>query len=146
MIGLRHSGLYVENLENMIDFYKETFHMTVASRVVERGEYIEKLTGVSRKTELDVCKMCFPDGGMLELIRLNRSIHDSIRGSLFSVGTNHIAITVDSVADIYEAIVFQGLKYISEPIINPQGTAKVFFTLDPEGNYLEIVEEIQRDE
>ena len=143
MTTLRHSGVYTENIDAMIDFYIEVFDMRIASRAIEKGDYIDNVLGTGPHTELDVCKMTFHGGGMIELIGANVGNENKCREhDLYDKGMHHIAITVDSAEETYDKISDRGCECISAPTVNADSTAKVFFARDPEGNYLELVEMI----
>ena len=47
-----------------------------------------------------------------------------------------------SAETIYEELAKRGCQMLSGPCISPDGKARVFFAKDPEGNYLELVEEL----
>ena len=143
MTALRHIGVYVSDMELMIAFYTEVFGMKIVSRAIEQGDYTDTVIGAGVHTELDVCKMTFPGGGMLELISANVGSENRCRDhSLYDRGMHHISITVDSSEEMYRMLSDRGCECISIPTVNADSTAKVFFARDPEGNYLELVEMI----
>ncbi len=145
MTALRHSGVYVDDMERMIGFYIGTFNMEIASRATEKGKYIETVLDGPEGTELDVCKMTFPGGGMVELIHANIGEDKNLsRNNLYDKGMHHIAITVDSADETYDRLSEAGCACLSEPTLNSDSSAKVFFARDPEGNFLELVE-LMRD-
>jgi predicted enzyme related to lactoylglutathione lyase len=141
-MNIRHTGIYVQNMEKMISFYKRMFNLKTVVRQIEEGTYIDTVFG-EKGTSIDVCKMKFDNGGMIELIK-----HMTVDGNLnkedklYSIGKMHIAITVDSADGMYKEFIEEGCNALSKPCVSADGKAKVFFCQDIEGNYLEIVEEI----
>lgn len=146
---MRHVGIYVENIDRMVDFYRELFQLEIVVHQTEKGAYTdtifnEKLMGV------EVYKLQFPDKSMIELLKYRGSgtallQEKSADEMIYQTGRMHIAITVDSAENVYSKLVDKGCQILSPPCISADGKARVFFARDPEGNYLEIVEEIGRN-
>lgn len=141
MRGVRHTGIYVKDLESMISFYQNVFDLKIAVWQKECGDYTDTIFD-ERNVEIDVCKLEFSNKTMIELVHYageeealgwNETIH--------RCGKMHIAITVDSAENTYEKLKARGCQALSKPCNSPDGKVKVFFARDPEGNYLELVEE-----
>jgi len=145
MIRIRHTGVYVQDMDVQKAFYEQTLGMSVKVHQVEKGAYINTLLGTDTESEVETCKLAADDGSMIELCKINPGVgKDNNSVSLFAAGNMHIAITVKNVASEYERLRSMGLSVVSEPQLSPDGGAKVFFCQDPEGNYLELVEEVTR--
>ncbi len=140
MLRLRHTGIYVHNLERMKSFYCETFGMQVAVHTVEKGEYIDTVLGL-RNIELELYKLQFHDGSMIELIHHKGDVSSRSQGHVYDAGCCHIAITVDAIETLADQLLQAGIVLISRPALSADGSAKVCFCQDPEGNFLELVEE-----
>ncbi len=140
MLKLRHTGIYVHDLERMKDFYCDNFGMQVAVHAFEKGNYIDTVLGLE-KVELELYKCRFDDESMIELIHCNREVGKELRGAVYDVGCAHMGITVENVECLYERLQKEGIVFISPPTLSADGSAKVCFCKDPEGNYLELVEE-----
>lgn len=145
MLSIRHTGIYVCNLEKMKQFYCDTFGMEVAVHAFEKGSYIETVLGL-KEIELEVYKLRFEDGTMLELIHRKGGDEAGNQGRVYDNGHIHIALTVGDVEQRYKKLSQLGTTFISGPMFSADGTAKVCFCRDPEGNYLELVEEISINE
>lgn len=143
MQGIRHTGIYVKNLEAMISFYREVFDLNIVVRQRECGPFTDMIFG-EKDVEIEVCKLEFLNKTMIELIRYPRQNDILDRNEkIYQCGKMHIAITVDSADDMYEILMQKGCRLLSKPCDSPDGKAKVFFARDPEGNYLELVEELK---
>lgn len=142
MGSIRHTGIYVSDMESMVSFYQNMFDLDIAVRQVEKGTVTDTMFAEPNMV-IDVCKLKFSDGGMLELIHCMREPQEKRKPEkIYSVGQMHIAITVESADSIYDKLNRAGCKMLSDPCKSKDGKVKVFFAQDPESNYLEIVEEI----
>lgn len=142
MRQIRHTGIYVDDISVMKDFYCTYFDMEVAVDEIEEGNYIETVLGVP-KIKILVNKLVTKDGCMLELIKCLTD--DGVKrkqDDLTNIGTMHIAFSVSDVDSMYDKMCKDGNLFISKPEISASGKAKVCFCKDPEGNYIELVEEI----
>lgn len=142
MQGIRHTGIYVKNLDVMISFYREMFDLNIVVRQKECGAFTDMLFD-EKDVEIEVCKLEFHNKTMIELIQYSRQkdVPDWSE-KIYQCGKMHIAITVDSANDLYEILRKKGCRLLSKPCDSPDGKVKVFFARDPEGNYLELVEEL----
>lgn len=145
MLKIRHTGIYVNNLENMKNFYTQNFGMKVAVHAFEKGNYIDTVLGL-KNIRLELYKLKFEDGTTIELIRREEEKQTEIRGNVYNIGCMHLAITVDNIDQTVKILQESGTKFLSEPMVSDDGKAKVCFCKDPEGNYLELVEEIAENE
>ena len=144
MLSIRHTGIYVRDLEKMKKFYCDTFGMKTAVHAFEKGVYIDTVLGLA-ETELELYKLCFEDGTMIELIHRKGGEEAETQGKVYENGRMHIAVTVRDTEQLFAALSQTGIAFISKPIISADGAAKVCFCQDPEGNYLELVEELAID-
>lgn len=140
---VRHIGIYVNNLERMKAFYCKNFNMEIFLHTTEKGTYIDTLLGVN-KAILEIYKLSAPDGGMIELLKYNGSYTEAKDEEMvWATGKMHIALTVNHIEQKYQEMLQLGIPFLSAPCTAPDGKAKVCFCRDPEGNYLELVEEVR---
>lgn len=140
--AIRHVGIYVRDLDKMITFYQSLFHATEQIRQMEEGICIDHILD-NEHTQLDVCKLKFENGVVLELIHfVGRTDRVNDRDKIYKCGKSHVAITVKSVEEIYQKLKQQGCNVLSTPHISKDKKVKLFFAQDIEGNYLELVEEV----
>lgn len=139
---IRHTGIYVKDLERMKDFYCHYFDMDVFVHNVEGGVYSETILGV-RGISIELYKLQRQDGTMIELLKpwivQSKEIYAP---SVTCFGCLHIAFTVENLDKVYKDMTDEGIQFVSKPTISPNGKAYVCFCRDPEGNYLELVEEL----
>lgn len=143
MENIRHVGIYVDDLERMKKFYCNNFGFVERVHEVEKSIYIDTILGI-QDASIELYKLEAPNGGMLELLKYLQDEQSADEGlqAVWKKGNSHIAITVCDVEKRYEQLCAQSVSFISKPCISPNGKAKVCFCQDPEGNYLELVEEL----
>ena len=141
VIGYRHSGIIVNNMEKSLEFYKDFLGLEIIQDFEDDSEYINKITGL-RNCKAHFIKLKMLDGTVLELLEYpthRTKPHDI---SIINVGIAHIALRVGSAQESYEFLLKKGVKVLSEPVLSSEGFAKVFFCLDPDGLRVELVEMI----
>lgn len=143
MGNIRHVGIYVNDLECMKQFYCKNFDFIERIHEIEKGMYIDTILGI-QDAGIELYKLEAPQGGMLELLKYFQDEHSAVKDSqaVWEKGNSHIAITVRDIERKYEQLRMQSISFISKPCTSPNGKAKVCFCRDPEGNYLELVEEL----
>lgn len=145
MLNIRHVGIYVDNLEHMKNFYCNNFGFIEKVHEVEEGTYIDTILGLNH-AKIELYKLVSPCGEMIELLRYAQDFkqRNSTNEYIWRKGQSHIAITVDNVERYYKSLYSQTCSFISVPCISPNGYAKVCFCRDPEGNFIELVEELSQ--
>ena len=137
MIGIRHVGLIVKDIEKSLTIYRDIFGFMPKIDQIEQGDFYEHLTG-NKSVVARTCK-CYSDNGTcIELIEYQRESMVERKKELVCEGFNHIALDVDDIENIYSNLVKLGITFIKEPKFNNEETAKVAFCKDFEGNYLEL--------
>ena len=140
MIGTRHTGIVVENLEIALRFYLG-LGFSVQSEDVEEGPFIDQVTGLD-KVKLKWVKMKLPDGSLLELLQYQQPTRGQKKTKQLSneMGVSHVAFTVKNMDRICEQIVRLGGGLVNEPALTENSLFKVAYCYDVEGNLFEIVE------
>ena len=141
MKAIRHIGVVVENLDKTLHFYRDILGLKVKREMIEAGEYIDNfsaLKGVKVKT----IKMSADDGNLIELLYYESHPRKSANRDICERGYSHIAFTVENLDAEYDRLKKVGIKFNCIPQISPDGKAKVAFCRDPEGNFIELVEQL----
>ena len=144
VINTRHTGIVVHDLERAVQFY-EGLGMSKFARMVEEGPYIDILIGIPN-TRLEWAKLRLPDHSLIELLQYhshpsanaNTALQESNR-----IGCSHIAFTVTDIKETIQYIKANGGSIKNNYQQSPDGKVKVIYCYDPEGNILEIVQEIK---
>lgn len=144
VLNTRHTGFVVTNIDKAILFY-EGLGFSIISRMIEEGSYIDNLVGLEN-TKLEWAKLKLPDNSLLELLQYHShpvhyegsSLQESNR-----LGCSHIALTVSSIEQTIEYIIANGGHVKNSYLRSPDGKVKVVYCFDPEGNILEVVQELK---
>ena len=144
VVNTRHTGIVVKDIDRAIHFY-EGMGMTIQARMVEEGPYIDTLIGLTN-TCLEWAKLRLPDHSSVELLQyhshtsanLNTPLQQSNR-----IGCSHIAFTVTDIEETIQYIQANGGSIKKNYQFSPDGKVKVIYCYDPEGNILELVQEIK---
>ncbi len=126
----------------MKDFYCRHFDMEIVVHDTEQGEYIATILGIPG-ISVELYKLERRDGTMIELLKPNiEKSNEAYADSMTCFGCLHIAFTVDSLEPLYQKMITEDVRFISAPVVSPNKKACVCFCRDPEGNYLELVQEL----
>ena len=141
MKAIRHIGIVVNNLNKAISFYKDILGLKIQREMNETGEYIDNISALIN-VNVKTIKMSADDGNLIELLYYESHPRKAINRDICDMGYSHIAFTVDNLDYEYKRLKEKGLKFNWGPQISPDGKAKVAFCRDPEGNLIELVEEL----
>jgi len=138
---LRHIGITVTNMEQSLKLYRDIFNFTVVWDEIEKGEFIDHLSGISGIIVRTV-KLKDTDSGMIELLQyLSHPEKDNI-DDITRIGCSHFAITVKNVDVMYNQLRDFGLNFNCKPETSIDGKAKVAFCRDLDNVLIEVVEEL----
>lgn len=138
--GIRHVGLVVEDIEKALLFYRDILGFKVYWDKIEEGDFIETISHTP-SLKLRTVKMKSADGSVLELLSCNQRSSLPVK-KLYQTGLSHMALTVEDLVSVFSVLKEKGIKFLSVPQVSPDGKAKVSFCRDFEGNFLELVQEL----
>jgi catechol 2,3-dioxygenase-like lactoylglutathione lyase family enzyme len=140
---IRHFGIVVRDMERSLAFYRDLLGMTVRNRKEEKGTYLDTLLGVKNGEILTVKLSSGAGSSLLELIEfISPRDADPRRLEAYSVGPTHVALTVGDLGELPAALKKNGIRFLSEPMVSPDGKVRLVFCRDPDGNLVELVEEL----
>ena len=139
---LRHTGFVVRNLNRSVVFYKALGFKTW-KREIEQGQFLETVVDL-KNVRVETAKLKAPCGALLELLQYNsHPVEMEISPQPSNqLGCSHIALTVGSIDKALECVQSCGGSLVNQPATAPDGIVRVAYCHDPEGNLLELVEEI----
>ena len=140
--NLRHVGIVVSNMEQSLVFYRDLLGFSIIKDQIERGKYIDIFLGL-KNVKVRTVKMSLAGGSMLELLHFESHKKNNIPSGLCDLGCTHIALTVENLQETYSKLLEHDVSFVNEPEMSPDGNAKVCFCKDPDGTYLELVEEVR---
>jgi len=142
ILGTRHTGIVVKDLDKSLRFWRDIMGLKVKVDAWEEGEFIDTVQHLSG-VNVHMVKLSAPDGTLVELLKdENHAGKEFPKRELCDRGIGHLAFTVADVVKSWACLREEGCEVLSDPIVSPDGKAKLFFARDPEGNLLEIVEEL----
>lgn len=138
---LRHVGIVVSNLPKMIHFYTEVLGLPQPQIQIETGPYIDN---IFHKDNVIIKTIKFIEAG-IELIVIERPFKPVkwIATELHDVAITHYSLTVQYLENIREKLKINNVDIHCDIQTSPNGKVKNMFIKDPDGNILELVEEIQ---
>lgn len=139
---LRHTGIVVSNLEKMVRFYTDIMGFEIRSEMSEGDDYIDRLYSL-KGARVKTVKMSSGDGPLIELLHFESHPRGAPGRELCDTGYSHIALTVDDVAKEHKRLESRGVSFNWAPQVSPDARAKVACISDPEGNVIELVEELK---
>ena len=141
--NIRHFGLVVSNLEKALVFYQDLLGLSIQGKTEESGDFISKMLSFEN-IKLKTVKLSANDNSTrLELLEFeNPKINSTKKNNLFEPGFTHISLTVKNLDELCVRLKNSNIEFNSQPTISPNGSLKVVFCKDFEGNYLELIEEI----
>ena len=146
IIGVRHTGIVVTDMEKALRFYRDLLGLKVVKDFTEEGDYIDSISGLSC-VRVRMVKLTADDGSMIELLQYLSHPREARHNSqLCDIGCSHIALTVDDIDKEYARLLKNGVWFDCPPCISPDGYAKVTFCHDPDGTSIELVEPVGKTE
>ena len=141
---IRHIGLTVSDLETSLDFYTKILDFKVHKRAEESGDFIDKFIGI-KDARLTTVKMLDANNNMLELVyyksHREKPNNNRVR-RLSEIGCSHFALSVTNLDELYEKLIDYGIEFTHPVQTSPDGNVKATFCRDPDGTWIELVEEL----
>ena len=141
MKAIRHSGLVVKDLSKMIRFYTNILGMNIVEETLEQGQYIDTLFAIEG-IKVKIVKMAADNGNLIELLCFESHPSARVRKNIPDIGHSHISFTVEDIDREYTKLKAEGLEANSPPLLSPDSKVKVLYCRDPEGNFVELVQEL----
>lgn len=140
MKAIRHIGIVVSDLEKALHFYQDLLGLKVVNKMVESGNYIDKISGL-KNVRVTTVKMAAEDGNLVELLCYHSHKREiTFKKNICEIGVSHVAFTVDNIDVEYKRLLKAGVQFNAPPQISPDGYAKVTFCKDLDGSLIELVE------
>jgi len=141
---IRHTGLVVANLELALSFWRDLLGFNIDKQMDESGPHIDAMMGL-KNVEITTVKLSAPQGGVIELLYFKS--HPDIdvwRGTPYTTGLTHLALSVKNLDECYEKLSDAGFTFPAPPQYSLDGLVKVIYCQGPEGVLLELVEVISK--
>lgn len=140
---VRHVGIVVSDIDAAQSFWCEVLGFALVRRMEESGPYLETLTGL-KDARATTVKLAAPDGNLVELLKFeSHPDKPAWSGTPCSTGLTHLAMTVDDLDLEHQRLSAHGVRFVSPPLLSPDGKVKVAYCVGIEGLLLELVQEIK---
>jgi catechol 2,3-dioxygenase-like lactoylglutathione lyase family enzyme len=138
-----HTGITVSNLERSLSFWRDLLGFELSHRAHQTGELAEQITGVPG-AEISLAVLKTPTGHRIELLEyLAPADRQHLRPRPCDVGSAHVALTVDNLDAVLEAIAAFGWKTAGTPQTlqsGPNAGKRVVYVCDPDGTAIELMQ------
>ncbi len=149
MIAIRHTGIYVNDICKLENFYTEVFQMIpICSMEPDKGKIFDELLGVC-DVEILTTKLVTPygkkngQGDMLELVKIQSGqlVLPALPPNypIAMVGMGHIAFGVDDMQETVNEIRKRGGTQNTK-IVSMHNKNLCCFCRDSEGNWIELIQ------
>lgn len=144
--GIGHTGLVVANIEKEVAFYRDVIGLTIVQEknivAPENGGHTA-IPSVHRKLVF----MGHPNSEhMLELVcYIDPPSPSGQPLDRHQINSIHISFNVSGLEKLYKDFLTKGVKFLTPPKLTHRkegGQARICYAQDPEGNWLEFIEEI----
>jgi len=139
-LKIRHTGIVVSDIDKSLHFYNKLLGFKIVKDMREAGPFVDKILGLSgvsvRTIKMDA------GGSLIELLCFKSHPAHAQPRIITSLGCTHIALTVDNLDNCFNMLKGESVFFVSEPQVSPDGNAKVAFCKDPDGTFIELVEEL----
>ena len=143
ILAADHTGLTVTNLERSLAFWRDLLGFELSHRAHQKGELAEKITGVPG-AEIQLAVLKTPTGHKIELLEyLAPADRRQVNPRPCDVGSVHVALTVDDLDAVLDAIVPLGWKAAGTPqtlTVGPNAGKRVIYVRDPDGTTIEFMQ------
>lgn len=142
---LRHVGVVVKDLAASMHFYKDLLGFRIRKEMVEECPYIDAVLGLDH-VRLQTVKLMPGDGAAgIELLYYHSPASPpGVPCAIHQRAITHFAVTIEGLDQEYQRLKALGIKFISSPQVSADGGALVAFCQDPDGNYIELTEELRK--
>ena len=141
--GFNHSGVVVQDLSAMIEFYCEVLGLEVLREVNSIAPPGGDHTGIPGAKRKLVFVGLPGDAHQLELVHYLDPVPSDGHLHHHQFGSSHVCFNVANLESIYADFTGKGIRFVTEPKYRttPDGARiGISYALDPEGNYLEFIE------
>lgn len=140
---LDHISVTVSEMERSLAFYRDLLGMEQIETHRLEGETISKMAGKD-DVIMEVVRLQAPEtpGMLLDLQEYVTPQGKVSNGKLGDVGHSHICFGVPDMAQAYQELKSEGVKFVSDPVSFDLGWAvvHVVFFEDPDGYILELMQ------
>jgi glyoxylase I family protein len=143
ILAADHTGITVSNLERSLAFWRDVLGFQLSHTAHQTGELAREITGVAG-AEIKLAVLKAPGGHKIELLEYLASSdrkHVDLRPC--DVGSVHVALLVDDLDAVLNAIAASGWKAAGKPQTlktGPNAGKRVVYVRDLDGTTIEFMQ------
>ena len=144
-LALRHVGIVVSRLSEGLRIFEDYLGCELIGIYPNlRGEYQSALVGLP-DVVMNVAILRSADNGRIELLEYS-SPPGKTRTPVLSndIGVSHLALTVGDLDDLYARRTEFPVRFLSAPLLSPDGFVKVAYAVVLEESILELVQVLDK--
>ncbi len=143
ILAADHTGITVSNLERSLAFWRDVLGFDLSHTAHQTGELAREITGVAG-AEIKLAVLKAPGGHKIELLEyLAPSDRKHVDLRPCDVGSVHVALLVDDLDAVLNAIAASGWKAAGKPQTlktGPNAGKRVVYVRDPDGIIIELMQ------
>src|SRR5713101_2651562 len=143
ILAADHTGITVSNLERSLAFWRDVLGFDLSHTAHQTGELAREITGVAG-AEIKLAVLKAPGGHKIELLEyLAPSDRKHVDLRPCDVGSVHVALLVDDLDAVLNAIAASGWKAVGKPQTlktGPNAGKRVVYVRDPDGIIIELMQ------
>jgi catechol 2,3-dioxygenase-like lactoylglutathione lyase family enzyme len=140
---LDNMGIVVEDLEGMIEFFRE-LGLELEERAVVDGKWAGRVTGLGDQ-RVEIAMMRTPDGhGRLELSRFLEPpvVADHRNAPVNALGYLRVMFAVDDIDDTLVRLRKRGAQLVSSEVVQYEDAYRLCYIRGPDGLLIGLAEEL----
>jgi lactoylglutathione lyase len=145
ILGARHAGITVSDLDRSLEFYCGTLGMELLWRRLYEEPEIAEIVGVPEATGFDIAMLRVPGSELeVELLEYRGCERHSGSARPCDHGTGHFALFVQDIDGLHADLASRGVPFRSAGPVEMKSGAnrggKSLYSLDPDGYIIEFHE------
>lgn len=145
IVGARHAGITVSDLDRSLEFYCRLLGMELLWRRLYEEAEIREIPGVVDATAIDIAILQVPGSDLvIELLEFKGCERHSGSTRPCDYGTGHFCVFVRGIESLYADLRSRGVGFRSDGPIEVSAGAnrggKSLYAVDPDGYYIEFHE------
>jgi catechol 2,3-dioxygenase-like lactoylglutathione lyase family enzyme len=145
IVGARHAGITVSDLDRSLDFYCGALGMELLWRRLYEEREIAAIVGIPEATAFDIAMLRVPGGDLeVELLEYKGCERHPASARPCDYGTGHFAVFVEDIEALYADLAARGIAFRSDGPVEMSAGAnkggKSLYSLDPDGYVIEFHE------
>ena len=141
ILGARHAGITVSELDRSLEFYCGKLGLELLSRRLYEEREIAEITAVPEATGFDIAMLRIPGSDVeVELLEYKGCERHPGSARPCDYGTGHFALFVEDIDGLYSDLASRGVAFRSDGPVEKRSGGKSLYSLDPDGYVIEFSE------